>query len=261
MLLHIADKSGQSCNGGILLRCARVAAFSFRNESDVGSSFFRHADHGEIAPDPHHGIGINAAALVTDKPGLHASFLQFRDKRRTAGTAPLLGAGRREPYILFGHISFCQKLFSRLKEGHAGAFRVDRSSSVDLSVRDLSAERRLVPSFRRRDYVLMSHENNRLLIRESFVMKQKTSVNLYDLQSLVHQRKQRCQNLVIPEECLPLISEGVRGRIILHHLGKLRGIFLRSGISLQRFIIRFPHRDRQRADQRRYACSQADQNQ
>ena len=49
-----------------------MSALSSCNELYIGASLLPDANHGNITPDTRHGIGVDSAALITDKPGLHA---------------------------------------------------------------------------------------------------------------------------------------------------------------------------------------------
>ena len=202
---HLVDKGRKTRDRRILSRGARMSAGGARGKFHVGLTFFEYPDHGKVAFYAADGLGYNAAALVAHDKQLHATAFEFPDDFGRTVARPLLGAGGSEIYVAVGDIALCEQLLDCLKKGHDRALGIGCAAAPDLSVGNVSRERRVYPFAVCRHYVLMAHEQYRLLAALSLPVIQKVAFNNGELQLLMHQRKQLPEHLVEGEELLRLV--------------------------------------------------------
>ena len=171
MRLHFIDECRQSGDRGSLYRCAGMAAVAPCGKFHIRLAFFKYSHHGKITVDSTDGLRDDTTALITYQEQFNPPALQLRYDLRCTVPTPLFRTGTCQIDISGWYEALCQQFFHCLEKCHHRAFGIGRASPPYLSFRNISGKRCMGPLTLRRHYVLMAHEQDRLLRAFSLPVK------------------------------------------------------------------------------------------
>ena len=116
-------------------------------------------------------IQYDTTALITYQEQFNPPALQLRYDLRCTVPTPLFRTGTCQIDISGWYEALCQQFFHCLEKCHHRAFGIGRASPPYLSFRNISGKRCMGPLTLRRHYVLMAHEQDRLLRAFSLPVK------------------------------------------------------------------------------------------
>lgn len=170
MRLHFIDECRQSGDRGSLYRCAGMAAVAPCGKFHIRLAFFKYSHHGKITVDSTDGLRDDTTALITYQEQFNPPALQLRYDLRCTVPTPLFRTGTCQIDISGGTKPSANNSSTAWKMPSQSIWYRTRLAPIPFLLQYLR-KRCMDPLTLRRHYVLMAHEQDRLLRAFSLPVK------------------------------------------------------------------------------------------